>query len=130
MKDPRERLSKLLSEPIDPYDQDWEWIVSDSARIKDYIILYKRAYLNIYERQLLMEMMLQGINDDKLEFGFMPKAWLRVRALLIKDHSIHKKSIEYWASIGSVYPGCYSWAIAKEMRKVYWIGKGQIKDRG
>ncbi len=120
MKDPRERLSKLLNEPIDPNDQDWEWIISDSERIWDYIRFYNIGHLSAYERRLLMEMMLQAVNDDKLEFGFMPRFWLKVKALLETNFSVHKQTIEYWANIGEFAPSYYSWAIAKELRKIYW----------
>lgn len=121
MKDYRERLAKLLGEPIEPYEQDWEWVVSDSSRVRDYLKFYKLAYLKNHEKRLLMEMMLQAVNDDKLEFGVMPKVWLKIKALLLANFSIHKETIEYWSNVERFVPSYYSWAISKELRKVYWL---------
>jgi len=121
MKDPRIRLSKLLNEPIGIYDQDWEWVVSDSDRFRDYLKLYKLKYLTDKERNMLMEMMLQCVNDIRVEFGLIPKFWLEVKDILNSDFHIHKKTIKYWASLNNF--SCMlsdSWLISKEMRKVYW----------
>lgn len=71
MKDPKARISKLLDEPIGELDQDWEWVVSDVGRFREYLRLYNLAYLDNRERNILMEMMLQCVNDVKAEFGFM-----------------------------------------------------------
>ncbi len=121
MNDPRERLSRLLKEPIEPYDQDWEWVVSDCERVWDYIKLYQKPFLNNYERNLLMEMMLQAVNDIKVEHGFMPRFWHRVKFLLKNNFHIHKTTIEYWGNIGREFtPAYYSWSIQKEIRRLYW----------
>lgn len=120
MKDPRSRLSKLLNEPVGKYDQDWEWVVSDSTKFRDYLRLYNIGYLTDQERNILMVMMLQCVNDIKVEFGFYPKFWLEVKFLLIRDHRLHRETIEYWSSLGGDSMQCDSWAISKELRKIYW----------
>ena len=120
VKDPRARISKLLDEPIEELDQDWEWVVSDVCRFREYLRLYSLAYLDDQERSILMEMMLQCVNDVKAEFGFMPKFWLEVKVILIRDFRFLRKTVGYWGGISHFALPINSWAISKEMKKVYW----------
>lgn len=119
MKNPRKNLARMLKESYSPKDQDWEWGVSKSDRVWDYIFLYQKPSIRRSEKEILMEMMLQAVNDEKLKFGYLPRFWLKVRVLLIQNISIHAQSIKYWSgSIGFV-PMCNSWAIAKQIRILY-----------
>ncbi len=116
MRDPRAILAKRLKEPYSPKDQDWEWVASKSDRVWEYIFLYQKPFVSRAEKEILMEMMLQAVNDIKLEFGYLPRFWLKVRALLLNNISIHAKTIQYWSGIHSFVPMCNSWAIAKQLR--------------
>lgn len=94
--------------------------MSDVRKFRQYLKLYKTAYLDDQERIVVMEMMLQCVNDVKAEFGLMPKYWLEVKAILIRDFSFLRNSIGSWAGISPFALSSNSWAISKEMKNIYW----------
>ncbi|WPP48912.1 hypothetical protein [Catalinimonas niigatensis] len=96
----RQSLAIKLGLPIHDHMQDWEYEVSDPKRIGDYLKLYDQSITSDKERESLMEMTLQSLEDlleeDRLEeFAVYEKL---TEERLIKFSELHYKTLNYWSS--------------------------------
>ena len=93
-----EGLVKKIKLPApDEFSQDWEYEVSDSSKVGEFLYAYKNIELNKEEKFALMTIIISSYNDAILE-GKVEKSWASfIRYHLLEDINIHKNSIYYWA---------------------------------
>jgi hypothetical protein len=112
----RVALARKLSISFDGSSQDWEWEVADSARIDDFLNVYKSGELTEDEMFSLMEIILQSFedfNDDSLQSA----AWTECISLIRNNIYTHIYSVYYWSMIGEDKPeNCFR--ITAYMRSV------------
>lgn len=97
----RQGLEEKIGFPkeFDDIGQDWEFIVSDSTRLDEFIQAYKQMNLSAEEKFALMMIISSSYNDSLLQYEIDLSEWEEIKNLLIEEFSIHKKSITYWASL-------------------------------
>jgi len=99
---PNQKARKLLAEKLnlnfEEYMQDWEYEISDLSRIGEFIAEYDKKSSTIAEKQILMEIILDSLNDLKklnanTEFNDQLEI---VNSKLQQNPEIHKGTINYW----------------------------------
>ncbi len=96
-----EAISKLVERFNFKYSsdmQDWEWEVSDSGRIDEFVNAYVGGELSEDERFVLMETIIQSFEDmcTSLEDDVR---WSRVLQLLEQNLDTHIYSVWYWSAL-------------------------------
>lgn len=92
-------LAQKLNLPVPgPYEQDWEYIVSDSSRIGEFLSFYETETLTIDEKFTLMIVIISSC-DDVLAVGecLQVEIMNRIRHIINSDRNIHKHTLLYWA---------------------------------
>ena len=80
--------------------QDWEYEVSDSNRVAEYILEYDRSETTVKEKQSLMEIILDSMND-LLEMGRtqdFERYFNNVKKSLMMNDKIHAGTLHYWTN--------------------------------
>ncbi len=89
-------INRLGLPQIEWWDQNWEYRVADYTRLEEFI----QAYPEFNESEIklsLMMIIIEAFNDYMSIFETDNDMWNRIVKLLIKDISIHKETLEYWA---------------------------------
>lgn len=95
-----EGLVKKIKLPApDEFSQDWEYEVSDSSRITEFLYAYENIELNIDEKFALMIIIISSFNDAILESKAEESSASLIRYHLLQDISIHKNTIYYWSML-------------------------------
>ncbi|MCQ4087559.1 hypothetical protein [Saccharibacillus sp. JS10] len=84
---------------FDDIEQDWEFIVSDSSRVDEFVQAYQQMNLSVEEKFALMMIISSSYNDSLLQYEIDLSEWEEIKNLLIEEFSIHKKNITYWAGL-------------------------------
>jgi hypothetical protein len=119
----REALAARLGLKIDPFSQDWEWEVAESARFAEWLAVYRSERLSDDERFSLMEMLIQCVNDmaptegPPEEVEELPQ-WQALVALLRANPRLHASSIAYWSVFGHDHPE-EQFRVSVPMRRVW-----------
>lgn len=94
----RKSLAHKLKLKYDESMQDWEYEIADTKRISEFIQEYDKAETTVYEKQSLMEIILDSTNHlliDKNNKEFndhFPQIIDRLKL----NHKIHEGSLNYW----------------------------------
>ncbi|MBJ2173062.1 hypothetical protein JBL43_02355 [Aureibaculum sp. A20] len=92
----RKKLAEKLNLEFDENMQDWEWEISDSNRIAEFITEYDNRNSSQAEKETLMEIILDSLNDMKKTDSVFEKHLNSVLLRLKKNSEIHKGTIKYW----------------------------------
>ncbi|TQR39817.1 hypothetical protein C7Y47_01990 [Lysinibacillus sphaericus] len=95
-----EGLVKKVKLPApDEFTQDWEYEVSDSSRITEFLYAYENIKLNKEEKFALMIIIISSFNDAIVEGKAEENSASLIRYHLLQDISIHKNTIYYWSML-------------------------------
>ena len=95
-----EGLVKKVNLPApDEFSQDWEYEVSDSSRITEFLYAYENIELNKDEKFALMIIIISSFNDAMVEGKAEENSAILIRYHLLQDNSIHKNTIYYWSML-------------------------------
>ena len=95
-----EGLVKKVKLPApDEFTQDWEYEVSDSSRITEFLYAYENIELNKEEKFALMIIIISSFNDAIVEGKAEENSASLIRYHLLQDISIHKNTIYYWSML-------------------------------
>ena len=90
-------IMKLNLPEKDEFSQDWEYEVSDSKRLEEFIEFYQKNELTKDEKFTLMIIILESCDEAILKDELSEKIWSEVEEILINDKEIHEKTIDYWS---------------------------------
>ena len=90
-------IIKLNLPKKDEFSQDWEYEVSDSERLQEFIEFYQKNELTKDEKFTLMIIILESCDEAILKDELSEKIWSEVEEILINDKEIHEKTIDYWS---------------------------------
>ncbi|WP_422106858.1 hypothetical protein [Winogradskyella sp.] len=104
-----EKLSKRLGLYWDKDIQDWELIVSDSGRIRDFIKVYQNELDNDDDKFTLMALIVSSFDDIAPNFDKdNSQLWDVCKTILKKECYLHYATIVYWCLLenepGNVFP--------------------------
>lgn len=105
--------------PPEKGDQDWEFWAGNYRDTGRYLAFYQTysAKMDDWQRYLLMNMIVQGI-EDLMEYSedrdYTDLLWWITRDILLKDR--HIATIAGWSCIGQELED--AWLITPEMRKL------------
>lgn len=92
-------IQKIDLPAPDEFSQDWEYEVSDAARVSEFLYAYENVELTTDEKFALMIIIISSFDDAILE-GSAENNWSNlIRHHLLQDHRIHKHTILYWAML-------------------------------
>ncbi|MBQ7776515.1 MAG: hypothetical protein IJ379_11410 [Lachnospiraceae bacterium] len=93
------RLTRDLNlKEADAFMQDWEYEISNVAQLEDYVNYYRDNELNANEKSTLMRIILDAYNFYVYEVEAQEDIYKEtIRGFLIKDYSVQKPNIIYWA---------------------------------
>lgn len=98
--------------------QDWEYEVSDPARLPEFLAAFRSGELNAEERFALMEIMIDSVNDLAWAGENWQPFWHEIAALLEAEPELHVTTMVYWASPGrDDLENC--WGVTPVMRQVW-----------
>lgn len=109
-------LAKRLSVPFEPWMQDWEWDIADSARIDEYVSLYNSGDLSDDERFTLMETIIQAFEDLPLSLD-VDVRWAETLAILDTNIDLHAYSVWYWSDLEDEL-GDEGWRVSPYLRRL------------
>ncbi|MEK3752359.1 hypothetical protein NYE25_29675 [Paenibacillus sp. FSL E2-8871] len=123
-----EGLVKKIKLPApDEFSQDWEYEVSDSSRITEFLYAYENIELNIEEKFALMIIIISSFNDAILENKAEKSSASLIRYHLLQDISIHKNTIYYWSMLDEDdQENCH--AVTSFMREIAYVAKLDGRD--
>lgn len=123
-----EGLVKKIKLPApDEFSQDWEYEVSDSSRITEFLYAYENIELNIDEKFALMIIIISSFNDAILESKAEESSASLIRYHLLQDISIHKNTIYYWSMLDEDdLENCH--AVTSFMREIAYVAKLDGRD--
>lgn len=118
-KEAIEGLIKKLNLPKpDMYSQDWEYEVTDSSRVAEFMDFYGNNTLNKEEKFALMKIIISSYDEALTEEMANEKIASQIKSYLILDVYIHRNTISYWALLDEVdIEDCF--AITPLMREVH-----------
>lgn len=97
-KKARQSIAKRLLLDYDETMQDWEYEISDSKRLGEFIAEYDKTDLTYKEKESLMEIILDSANDllienNQPEFDkYLPE----IKNRLSSNKELHRETINYW----------------------------------
>lgn len=122
-----EGLVKKIKLPApNEFSQDWEYKVSDSSRVAEFLVAYESIELNTEEKFALMIVIISSY-DDAIGEGKVEESWASsIRYHLLQDIRIHKNTIYYWAMLDEDdLENCFSVTLfIREIVKVAKLGSG------
>lgn len=92
-----EKLENLLRLPASGYEQDWDVELADAGRVGEFLRTYDEVQLTADDKVALMALILASVDRFLGAEERAPEEWLRIRALLEKDHPLHSATTKYWA---------------------------------
>lgn len=93
-----EGLVQKVNLPLpDEFSQDWEYEVSDSTRINEFLYAYENIELNTDEKFALMIVIISSFDDAVAEGQTEESTAKRIRFHLLQDIGIHMNTIRYWS---------------------------------
>ena len=94
----RRKLSEKLNLEFNENMQDWEWEISNPNRIAEFITEYDNLDYSTKEKETLMEIILDSLNDMKRTnvSNDFKKHLNSVISRLKKNSGIHSGTIRYW----------------------------------
>lgn len=92
----RKKLSEKLNLDFDDNMQDWEWQVSSPNRIVEFIMEYDNLNSTKKEKETLMEIILDSINDMEKENDSFNKHINSAISRLKQNYENHIGTIKYW----------------------------------
>ncbi|MFT9820043.1 hypothetical protein [Lysinibacillus sp. NPDC056185] len=92
-------VKKVKLPAPDEFSQDWEYEVSDSSRITEFLYAYENIELNKDEKFALMIIIISSFNDAMVEGKAEENSVILIRYHLLQDNSIHKNTIYYWSML-------------------------------
>ena len=113
-----QKLSKRFGLHWDNDTHDWELIVSDSGRIKDFLKVYQNELNNDDDKFTLMGLIVSSFDDagpDYDEETF--KYWDICKIILENECYLHYSIIEYWSFLESELDEAFP--ISPLIRKVW-----------
>lgn len=118
-----EGLVKKVKLPApDEFTQDWEYEVSDSSRITEFLYAYENIELNKEEKFALMIIIISSLNDAIVEGKADENLASLIRYHLLQDISIHKNTIYYWSMLdGDDLENCY--AVTSFIREIAYVAE-------
>ncbi|AKT43559.1 hypothetical protein [Chondromyces crocatus] len=86
-----------------PYTQDWAYELPEEFRSEAHFYRYVDAYQNAaygdLERQVLVELTLDVVNDlMQRDGGTGEAAWSTLATVIRRHPGLHRDQVEYWAS--------------------------------
>lgn len=105
-------LAARFGLPNHPGMQDWEYEVSDPARVDEFLAAYKLLELSEDERFVLMATIIDSF-EELLDAGPDPR-WSEVLRLLEADFTTHVSTVHYWASGSKPLADC--WRVTPDLR--------------
>ncbi|GIO04062.1 hypothetical protein J31TS6_00900 [Brevibacillus reuszeri] len=106
----------------DEFSQDWEYEVSDSSRISEFLHAYENIELNIDEKFALMIIIISSFNDAIVERKAEESLASLIRNHLLQDINIHKNTISYWSMLDEEdLENCH--AVTSFMRGIAYVAK-------
>lgn len=101
----------------DGYTQDWEYEVSDSSKVAEFLYSYESINLNKEEKFALMTIIISSYNDAIEEGRIAENFTEKIMLHLFNDIDIHRNIILNWAMLDEEdLENCH--AIAPFMRVV------------
>ncbi|MGG4610743.1 hypothetical protein [Providencia sp. Me31A] len=106
------QLAMDLGLPIgDEYTQDWAYELPEQYRTKEWLKKYIQAYsndkYNTFEKNELMELMLDIVNDLLVKNSKKDNFIRKVLTLLSDNHQIHLQLIEHWSLDDDPLEDCF-----------------------
>ena len=111
-----QKLNSSLQLPYEAWMQDWDILLADPTRIREFINIYDRDQLDHDEKFALMSLIISSYNNQ-LETEPVAEIENDVRRLLTRDYEIHKDRIQYWCCFDSV--GSEYFAVTPLMRRLW-----------
>lgn len=124
-------IEKLdLPQPIDHFEQDWEYLVSDIDRIPEFLSFFEQGNLSLDEKFTLMIIVVDSYNDAMWAEEADHDTWRRIEHHLISEAHIHRETILYWALMedDKVLEDCF--AVTPYMREIVKVLGIQNLDKG
>ncbi|MGJ3353136.1 hypothetical protein [Providencia sp. Je.9.19] len=104
----------------DAYIQDWAYELPESYRTKEWLKKYINAYsngkYNASEKNELMELMLDIVNDLLVQDGKKDDLVIKVLSLLSNNYQIHLQLIEHWSLDNEPLEDCFE--LTLEIREI------------
>ena len=98
----RESLASRLGITYTSEMQDWEWEVSDSARISEFMGIYKSNKLTDDESFSLMEVIVQSFADLDKDLS-ENKLWQETLKIISGRLDTHIYTVWYWSSFDATH---------------------------
>ncbi|MGC3957522.1 MAG: hypothetical protein QM813_06055 [Verrucomicrobiota bacterium] len=80
-----------------PNVQDWEIVVADPERIREFLDAYEKEPFDDDERFTLMALLIASFDDLLRENRDDPEAWHRLHAHLRRRFDLHGYTVQYWS---------------------------------
>ncbi|GED59181.1 hypothetical protein BFO01nite_33130 [Brevibacillus formosus] len=94
-----ENVKKINLPAPNEFSQDWEYEVSDSSRVADFLFAYENFNLEKEEKFALMIVIISSYDDAMVKEKDEESWATSIRNNLLKDIRIHKNTIDYWAML-------------------------------
>jgi hypothetical protein len=124
-------LARRFSLPYSPEMQDWEWEVSDSGRLDEFLAAYQSGALNDDERFTLMETILQSFEDLGKELGprlRFDRRWHRTLEIIDDNIDLHAYSVWYWSDLENDNAG-EEWLVTPFLRRILEKHRDRLESR-
>ncbi|RYF40701.1 MAG: hypothetical protein EOO38_21565 [Cytophagaceae bacterium] len=111
-------INALLGISEDQYSQDWEFEISDSDRLPEYLDIYENKLTTEDERFAMMAVIIDAFERSDLD----PNLWGRIRKHLQTEFALHQTTILYWCVVDEeVYDPEIGnwWTITPRMRDLW-----------
>ncbi len=108
------RVNSLLNIGEDQYSQDWEFEISDSTRLAEYLDIYENELTNKDERFALMSVIIDAFES----YGLDEDLWSKIRVHLKAESALHQYTIVYWCCLDEeILDNC--WRVTPWMRQLW-----------
>lgn len=94
----RKSLAKKLGLDFNEFMQDWEYEISDYKRLNDFESEYRKEETSREEKESLMEIMLDCLNDilEDNQKKLFDEVSVSILSLLKANQELHKGTFNYW----------------------------------
>ena len=79
-----------------PYDQDWEYIVSDAKRVTEWIAVSRETEWNDVEAVIAITIIIDSYNLALWDGTAHHENWNQIAKVLRSNRSLYDSEIEYW----------------------------------
>ena len=91
-------LAERFALPNTPDMQDWEYEVSNPARIDEFLDAYLNGGLNDDEKFTLMEMLIDSFEGSDIDLA-VDSRWAHVLDQLDRNIELHAHTVWYWSCL-------------------------------